>query len=109
MQCTSSNPNPYKSLKHAVFGPLYAGGVSNSFCHLTVSNDLPKKTENLLDRGLRGCHSHLIGLVLWHKSVKWAHTLGRVETTYKSRWGSGCSSRFSDVLAHREVPVGASS
>ena len=36
MQCISSNPNPYKSLKYAVFGPLYAGGLSNSFCHLTV-------------------------------------------------------------------------
>ena len=26
MQCISSNPNPYKSLKYAAFGPLYAGG-----------------------------------------------------------------------------------
>ena len=30
------NLNPYKSLKYAAFGPLYAGGVSNSFYHLTV-------------------------------------------------------------------------
>jgi len=29
--------NPYKSLKYAAFGPLYAGGVSNSFYHLTVT------------------------------------------------------------------------
>jgi len=40
MQCISSNPNPYKSVKYAVFGPLYAGGVSNSFCHLTVYQSL---------------------------------------------------------------------